>query len=793
MNKRRFEQAFALPTVVITAVILMMLLVGGLSSVTSVRRGLNEQYYASLAREAAESGVSFAESCVDRNLGNGSSTGWGYDASTLETGDTCNGSFPSGVDCVGAPTADTDQCYVHYDMSGSPGVRSNFSIGAVSLPASGTYTINVTGTVSLYNSSGAVYKTYTSQSFSRTGVQPSFLQVAFGYSSTVGAFFGTIDPNGGVKATGYNVDGQLGNSTTTNALSPVVFGIPSTVRATALYSSFLSVGRHMVAITKNKSSPYGIVAYGAGANANGELGNNTTAAQQSTPIALSIPSGNPLYATMLKYVVFVQTDTHNIYASGLCDNGQLGTTYTISGCTDKHVFTRVALPSPVGASTYPMEPMQGTSPSALINQQYVATHGPYFSADRYTSLVIMQDGSVYSWGANDYGQIGDGTTTDRATPVRIGAGIFGTGGTTTAVQVANDGEEIYILGADGNVYGAGRNYHDALAGAPAPVQSATNLCWDDPSSSTTPGQRVRIHTCNATAAQDIQWVPSASGTYAAGGSIRFNIGATTLCFENQNNVAATSNPIVTAVCDGSPEQQWKYVDDGVNLRHVESVGAPGYCIDNPGNSATSDTDTRLWTCNFTAAQEWDIQQQPALTKLPISGVARMATDQFTIMFLKTDGTVWAAGGNHMGQIGNGISYAGSPFLMKFNLSGATASGATVVDICTTLVGTQTDYWANSYVVMSDGTVWGAGGNTFGQLGIGSTSTIVSTPVKMQLPTGVQATAVMSGLGTTVVFTTKHKIYTVGNNITGQIGDGTATNRSTPILGQYTNVLPGIVY
>ena len=35
------------------------------------------------------------------------------------------------------------------------------------------------------------------------------------------------------------------------------------------------------------------------------------------------------------------------------------------------------------------------------------------------SLALGSDGNVYSWGANKYGQLGDGTTTDRLTPVQI--------------------------------------------------------------------------------------------------------------------------------------------------------------------------------------------------------------------------------------------------------------------------------------------------------------------------------------------------------------------------------------
>jgi len=38
---------------------------------------------------------------------------------------------------------------------------------------------------------------------------------------------------------------------------------------------------------------------------------------------------------------------------------------------------------------------------------------------QYHTMVIKPDGSVWTWGRNDYGQLGDGTTTDRHSPVKI--------------------------------------------------------------------------------------------------------------------------------------------------------------------------------------------------------------------------------------------------------------------------------------------------------------------------------------------------------------------------------------
>jgi alpha-tubulin suppressor-like RCC1 family protein len=92
-------------------------------------------------------------------------------------------------------------------------------------------------------------------------------------------------------------------------------------------------------------------------------------------------------------------------------------------------------------------------------------------------------------------------------------------------------------------------------------------------------------------------------------------------------------------------------------------------------------------------------------------------------------------------------------------------------------------------------VYGAGSNTYGQLGNGATAAAVKTPVVMNVidGTSISANTVQVGLGTTVIFTSNGSVYTVGNNSRGQLGDGTTTNRSTPIRAKYLNDLKTIAY
>ena len=37
----------------------------------------------------------------------------------------------------------------------------------------------------------------------------------------------------------------------------------------------------------------------------------------------------------------------------------------------------------------------------------------------YHSITLKSDGTVWAWGKNDYGQLGDGTTMNRSSPVQV--------------------------------------------------------------------------------------------------------------------------------------------------------------------------------------------------------------------------------------------------------------------------------------------------------------------------------------------------------------------------------------
>ncbi|CAB3392649.1 RCC1 domain-containing protein [Kyrpidia spormannii] len=76
------------------------------------------------------------------------------------------------------------------------------------------------------------------------------------------------------------------------------------------------------------------------------------------------------------------------------------------------------------------------------------------AAGAYHSLALTSDGRVFAWGANSYGQLGDGTTNSALSAVQV-QGL--TTASTVAVAVAAGGNHSLALTNDGRVFAWGKN------------------------------------------------------------------------------------------------------------------------------------------------------------------------------------------------------------------------------------------------------------------------------------------------------------------------------------------------
>lgn len=86
----------------------------------------------------------------------------------------------------------------------------------------------------------------------------------------------------------------------------------------------------------------------------------------------------------------------------------------------------------------------------LLGVSVGVARGQQIAAGVGYTLVIKPDGTLWGWGENAYGQLGDGTTHKRGTPVRIGAAA-------DWQQLTTAGAVTYALRQDGSLWGWG--YH----------------------------------------------------------------------------------------------------------------------------------------------------------------------------------------------------------------------------------------------------------------------------------------------------------------------------------------------
>jgi hypothetical protein len=77
------------------------------------------------------------------------------------------------------------------------------------------------------------------------------------------------------------------------------------------------------------------------------------------------------------------------------------------------------------------------------------------AAGTFHSLAVRSDGTVWAWGANNGGQLGDGTTTNRSVPVQVT-------GLTGVTQVAAGTFHSLAVRSDGTVWAWGNNLHGQL-------------------------------------------------------------------------------------------------------------------------------------------------------------------------------------------------------------------------------------------------------------------------------------------------------------------------------------------
>ena len=409
-----------------------------------------------------------------------------------------------------------------------------------------------------------------------------YVQVSAG-----GQYSMALGNDGNAYAWGYNGNGQQGNGTTGfGSTTPVQVKKPAGTPANFNYVQ-VSAGCYYSMVLGSDGN-----AYAMGNNYYGELGNGTTT-QRTTPVQVKKPAGAP---ANFNYVQISAGSSHslalgndgNAYAWGYNGAGQLGNGMTGFGST-----TPVQVKKPAGAPA---------------NFNYVQVSAGYqyslfiTSTEYGYSLALGNDGNAYAWGYNNYGQLGNGTTTQRTTPVQVKKPA-GAPANFNYVQVSAGCSYSLAVGSDGYAYAWGHDNYGQLGNNttsddnanPAPVHVR------DPSSPADASRGLKTSQVRAGSSHSLA-LGSDGNAYAWGYNKYNQLGdGTTNDSKVPVPVLFTLQPVITDVrFDTSPAKNQTPASNGNSVTVLTPEHAPGqvkvsinYTMS--GNSLTYDSLTYTYT------------------------------------------------------------------------------------------------------------------------------------------------------------------------------------------------------
>ncbi|MGW1766460.1 RCC1 domain-containing protein [Streptomyces sp. NPDC002073] len=372
---------------------------------------------------------------------------------------------------------------------------------------------------------------------------------------------------------------------------------------------------------------------------------------------------------------------------------------------------------------------------------------------------------VESWGANGFGQLGDGTTYARHTPVTV-AGLTVANATSL---VAGGAHGLAVL-SNGTVKAWGANNSGQLGdGTTSTLETPDHL---------TPGTVRELSGVTAVAAGCTHSLALLSnGTVKAwGNNFSGQLGnGTTGSISNSTPVTVIdpSNPSaplsgVTAIAAGCDHSLALLSNGTVRAWGLNDLGQLG----NGSTSGMSGTPVTVIA--------------PGNPSAPLSGVRELDGGNSHSLALLSNGTVRAWGSNSVGQLGNGSTggASGTPVTVT-NVTGVRDIAAGANHSLALL---------SSLILPSTVRAWGS--NSVGQLGNGSTGGASGTPVTVTNLTGVRDIA--AGGNHSLAYLSAGTLRSWGGNNAGQLGNGSTTNSGTPVtvrtgIGTITHIAAGDEY
>ena len=403
---------------------------------------------------------------------------------------------------------------------------------------------------------------------------------------------------------------------------------------------------------------------------------------------------------------------------------------------------------------------------------------------------LYSDGTVRSCGRNSNGQLGDGTNTERNTPVQVQ-------GITNAIQVSTSSAHTGILIADGTVRTFGNNSSGQLGdgtttprNTPVQVQGITNAvqiyCGDSHTVVLLADGTVRTFGSNG------------NGQLGDGTTTQRNTSVQVQGITNAVQVACGSQHTAVLLADGTVRTFGfngnGQLGDGTNTQRTSPVQVQGitnavYIECGMSHTAIILVNGTVRTCGYNVyGQLGDGTTLDRNTSVQMSGITnavQVTCSFFYTIVLLADGSIKVVGYNNgSGELGT--DYLGgslnTPTEIPFYLQPAD-NNITKVLPKYNIVPLAITQGSNHSALIILNKLYNVGDNGSGQLGNGTNTNNI---MFIEVSGIINPIQVACGSNHTAVILANSTIRTFGSNGTGQLGDGTTTNSNTPVQVQGIN-------
>ena len=402
----------------------------------------------------------------------------------------------------------------------------------------------------------------------------------------------------------------------------------------------------------------------------------------------------------------------------------------------------------IAGNGYAFTAWQVVSGDAIVADIHAATTTVTITAPAtvqayFVELAAPPSGTVWAWGLNTSGELGDGTSgTNRLNPVQ-------TVGLSNVTAILGGNSRGMALDTNGNVWTWGWNGSGQLGDGttitrltPVRVSSISNIT------------AIAMGLNHTVALQN-------NGTvWAWGGNNYGAIGDGTRGTNRVSPLQVLGLSNVTAIATGDYETY--------AVKSNATVWAWGY--NNSGQSG----DGTGGTYRLSPVQVLGLSNVTAIT------VGRNSGSGDYVLARKDDSTVWAWGANQFGQLGNGTNTASYATPTPTPAQVKLADGSALSNVTTVVAAPD-----HALALKNDGTAWAWGNNSAGQLGDGTSGNKRRNPVQVLGLTNVTAIAggynsyALNGDGT---------VSGWGPN-SGFLGDGTSSARLAPVtISGISNVI-----